>query len=144
MCLKCKSHKIFLKKGHKHTSRSKALCLGQLMSVPMDTEQILQQTYSITVSHSKQAVVIVISSIHSRVRGEESSDSTGPIFISRRRGAARRRFRRHAGLPTTSSTRGTASWIQILDYRPTSDEDGPVSHNAPLWARPDATANPRR
>jgi len=78
------------------------------------------------------------------VRWEESSDSTGPIFIPRRRGAARRRSRRRAGVPTTSSTRGTASWIQISDYRPTSDEDGLTSHNAPLWARPDATANPRR
>ena len=49
-----------------------------------------------------------------------------------------------ADLPTTSPTRGTASWIQILDYRPTSDEDGLTSHNAPPWGRPDATANPRR
>jgi len=64
------------------------------------------------------------------VREEESSDSTGPIFIPRCRGAARRRSRRRAGLPTTSPTRGTASWIQISDYRPTSDEDGLTSHNA--------------
>ena len=79
-------------------------------------------------------------------KGGESSDSTGPIFIPRRRGvgAARRRSRRRADLPTTSPTRGTASWIQISDYRPTSDEDGLTSHNAPPWARPDATANPRR
>ena len=74
-------------------------------------------------------------------KGGESSDSTGPIFIPRRRGAARCRSRRRAGLPTTSPTRGTASWIQISDYRPTSDEDGLTPHNAPLWARPDATAN---
>jgi len=31
-----------------------------------------------------------------------------------------------------------------FDERVYSDEDGLTSHNAPLWARPDATANPRR
>ena len=45
---------------------------------------------------------------------EESSDSIGPIFIPHRWGAARRRPRRRAGLPTASPTRGTASWILPL------------------------------
>ena len=82
--------------------------------------------------------------IYAVCKGEESSDSTGPIFIPRRRGAARRRSRRCASLPMTSPIRRTASWIKISDYRPTSDEDGLTSHNVPPWARPDATANPRR
>jgi len=34
------------------TSRNKALCLGQSGSVPMDTEQTLQQKRSITLSHT--------------------------------------------------------------------------------------------
>jgi len=42
------------------------------------------------------------------VRWEESSDSTGPIFIPRRRGAARRRSRRRAGPPTT----GNENWAR--------------------------------
>ena len=43
--------------------------------------------------------------------GRESSDSTGPIFIPRRRGAARRRSRRRAGLPIDVAH----PWNGVLD-----------------------------
>jgi len=56
----------------------------------------------------------------------ESGDATGPIFIPHRRGAARHRERRHAGLPTASPTSGTASRIQNSDYRPTNQH--PIIH----------------
>jgi len=32
--------------------------------------------------------------------------------------------------------------FKISDYQPTSDEDGQMPHNSPLWARPDAAGYP--
>jgi len=70
------------------------------------------------------------------VRGEESSNSRGQIFIPVGRGG--QRDGRRVGLPTASSTRRTASWIQNSEYRPTSDEDELTSPGCTLigpWLR---------